>query len=483
MAGITNGVDASLNADCSSLKGGAAAHGIVKKRAKTTSACTAVLDIDVCSWGGHLALRGDWTRMLMRGGVGAGPKHMADYIARDPRTGKPIEVATVVQRARVEEGRRGAWSRLTPAQVLDLATGRTDVLNLMLDGERRSFTRLDGVEGLVLAKGVHANAAYDALIEACMDDDAKIRRAALMAMPEVAQQRSDEVFDHLSVLIDDPEDSVRAAACDALRRMTPVFPSGVEDSLVNALRSTDSRLSKAAWEGLRVMGDSWPSVVCVHVDSLLLEDAVHLRKEAARLLGRVVARAGHQGWDLVTWALADEEVVVRREAAKCLPKLVNPAPKMAVLLAEKVLYDPDATVRGRALKVLERVDLGGSRARSIVLAGTRHAIVDVRRACVEMLHRFMGEDEQRSFAQDRLQAEKDPGIRALLMEMIFDPEIDGSEDQKNRFLAPAEPVPLLDREVAQAMEQPIGMLEPERTEAPPVGPDAPEPPNDEGQQR
>ena len=63
---------------------------------------------------------------------------MADYIARDPRTGKPIEVATVVQRAQVEEGRRGAWSRLNPAQVLDLATGRTDVLNLMLDGERRS---------------------------------------------------------------------------------------------------------------------------------------------------------------------------------------------------------------------------------------------------------------------------------------------------------------------------------------------------------
>ena len=107
----------------------------------------------------------------------------------------------------------------------------------------------------------------------------------------------------------------------------------------------------------------------------------------------------------------------------------------------EVLYDPDATVRGRALKVLERVDLGGSRARSIVLAGTRHDVVDIRRACVEMLHRFMGEDEQRSFAQDRLQVEQDPGIRALLMEMIFDPEIDGSEDQKNRFLAPAEPVP------------------------------------------
>ena len=422
--------------------------------------------------------------MLMRGGVGAGPKPMAEYIARDPRTGKPIEVATVVKRAQVEEGRRGAWSRLNPSQVLDLATGRTEVLELMLDGERQQFSRIDGVEGLVLAKGVHANAAYEALIEACMDDDSDVRCAALSAMPEVAQQRSDELFDHLSVLIDDPVDAVRDAACDALRRMTPVFPSGVEDTLVNALRSPDKRLSKAAWEGLRVMGESWPSVVCLHVDSLLLEDDANLRKEAARVLQRVVARAGHQGWDLVTWALADEEVIVRREAARCLPKLVNPAPKMAVILAEKVLYDTDAKVRNRALKVLERVDMGGSRARSIVLAGTRHDVVDIRRACVEMLHRFMGEEDQRIFAQERLQVEQDPGIRLLLEEMAFDPEIEGSEAQKNRFLAPAEPVPQLDREVVQAMEQAIGLLEPEPSEQPPAQPSPEgEPPQEDGQHR
>ena len=61
-----------------------------------------------------------------------------------------------------------------------------------------------------------------------MNDDADIRRATLMAMPEVAQQRSDELFDHLSVLIDDPVDSVRAA-CDALVDDACV-PSGVEDA-------------------------------------------------------------------------------------------------------------------------------------------------------------------------------------------------------------------------------------------------------------
>ncbi|DAC34076.1 MAG TPA: hypothetical protein HA286_07230, partial [Candidatus Poseidoniaceae archaeon] len=94
------------------------------------------------------------------------------------------------------------------------------------------------------------------------------------------------------------------------------------------------------------------------------------------------------------------------------------------------------------------------------------------------------EEDQRSFAQDRLQVEQDPGIRALLMEMIFDPEIDGNEQQKNRFLAPAEPVPQLDREVAQAMEQPIGLLEPEPVASMEPSPaEGPEPPEEDGQQR
>jgi hypothetical protein len=68
--------------------------------------------------------------------------------------------------------------------------------------------------------------------------------------------------------------------------------------------------------------------------------------------------------------------------------------------------------------------------------------------------------------------------------MVFDPEIEGSEAEKNRFLAPAEPVPQLDREVAQAMEQAIGLLQPEPSEEPPA-PAMPEgePSQDDGQHR
>ena len=76
---------------------------------------------------------------------------------------------------------------------------------------------------------------------------------------------------------------------------------------------------------------------------------------------------------------------------------------MAVILAE-VLYDTDAAVRP-SLKVLERVDLGEREHAQLCSQAPAR-----RRGhpshCVEMLHRFMGEDEQRSFAQERLQVEQ-----------------------------------------------------------------------------
>ena len=56
--------------------------------------------------------------------------------------------------------------------------------------------------------------------------------------------------------------------------------------------------------------------------------------------------------------------------------------------------------------------------------------------------------------------------------------------EKNRFLAPAEPVPQLDREVAQAMEQAIGLLQPEPSEEPPAPPTPEgEPGQNDGQHR
>ena len=42
-----------------------------------------------------------------------------------------------------------------------------------------------------------------------MDDDPKIRAAGLFALPSVAESKPNELFDHLSVLLDDKDASVR----------------------------------------------------------------------------------------------------------------------------------------------------------------------------------------------------------------------------------------------------------------------------------
>jgi hypothetical protein len=69
-------------------------------------------------------------------------------------------------------------------------------------------------------------------------------------------------------------------------------------------------------------------------------------------------------------------------------------------------------------------------------------------------------------AEELLNTEKDEKIIASLKEMVFDASLEGTEAQKNAQLAPAAPVPTLDREIAEAHGHRVG-LEPIRpTETP-----------------
>ena len=53
--------------------------------------------------------------------------------------------------------------------------------------------------------------------------------------------------------------------------------------------------------------------------------------------------------------------------------------------------------------------------------------------------------------------EKDENLRIELKEMTIDESLEGSESQKNKFLAPAPTVPKLDREVAEAHGIQVGL--------------------------
>ena len=57
-----------------------------------------------------------------------------------------------------------------------------------------------------------------------------------------------------------------------------------------------------------------------HIDELFLETDANLRLKGAKLLGKVLAKAGHIGWDLVSWALNDDDARVRQAVAKTLPR-------------------------------------------------------------------------------------------------------------------------------------------------------------------
>jgi hypothetical protein len=67
------------------------------------------------------------------------------------------------------------------------------------------------------------------------------------------------------------------------------------------------------------------------------------------------------------------------------------------------------------------------------------------------------EDKLRLIATELLQTETDDELKKMLNEYTFDASIEGTEAQKNTFLAPALPVPALEREVAQAQGQAVGL--------------------------
>ena len=382
-----------------------------------------------------------------------------DYVAIDPRTGKPISFESSKKRAVISVARDGPWNAIPKINIIPLAIGDIQSLSVDWRGKIYTMTRKDGVEALSKIKGSKINGAHDALIKAASSDDSELRIAALNAMPEIAEQKSGELFDYLSVLLDDQDVNVSKVASQTLEIMAPVFPSGVEDSLVNELLSDVPYRSKAAWNGLQALCDVWPEVVCDHIDWLLQEDNPILRRKASKLLKRVVSTASSAAWDLISWSLQDIDTQVRINAANTLPSMVNREAKMAIIFAERALLDTDSKVRNKALQVLQRVDINVGRAKQIIIASTRHPNPEIRRNCIEMLDRILVEEEQRELAEDLLKTEKDEGIKEILRKLLVDISLEGTEAEKNRFLAPAEPVPAIDREVASAMGHAIGLLD------------------------
>lgn len=390
-----------------------------------------------------------------------------EYVARDPRTGLPIAVTKQRKSTKKIKTESGPWTALTDHDVFALLNKEIETTTIRWNSKSVILTRVDALRALGRFHGVRIHQAHTLLLNHLESDVVGERVAALNVLPEVAILKSDELFDWLSVLLDDDHVDVRKAASRCLTTTSPVFPSGVHSILANELRSTVQYRSDAAWAGLKGLCDTWPEVVVDHVDSLLLEEEMVLRKKGTALLKRIVNKGDSAVWDLISWSLNDSEVEVRRVAAKNLPALARKESRMATLFAERALVDPDSEVRLSAIKAVQTLDTDHGRARELVVRGTKSKDVKVRLACIDMLPRLFGEEVLRTMANELLNEETDKRIIASLKEMAFDASLDGTEAQKNAQLAPSAPVPALDREVAEAQGQRVG-LEPIRSLDTPV---------------
>jgi len=373
---------------------------------------------------------------------------MNRYIARDPRTGLPINVGKKKGKTKQQSVRKGPWMVLRPTQIMDLATGQVETIKVRWQGKDRQLSQKDGIEGIATLPRQLTIPAHDALLEAFSSNRHDVRAAALRVLPDFAPRKSDELFDWLSVLLDDGHDIVQRAASQALIECAAYFPSGIESSLLNEVRHPDPRRRNSGWKALEVLADHWPEVAADHIDGLLLEDEEVIRQRAAKLIQRVLNKSFAAAWDLVSWCLNDDDDKVRLSAAKTLPTLARHDNRMATLFAERILTDTNAEIRLAGIKAMTSLNRDSGRVKDLIIQGARSTDIRIRRASIDLLPRIMGEDQLRILATDLLQHESDDKLITLLSEMQYDAALEGSETEKNAALSPALPIPELERELS-----------------------------------
>ncbi|MED6297798.1 MAG: hypothetical protein VX828_05815 [Candidatus Thermoplasmatota archaeon] len=365
---------------------------------------------------------------------------MREYIARDPKTGKPLRTGRKRSHGLelAYKPGEGAWDALPLDRILPLATGDTDIESVIWRDKERLLRRTDAVRALPRIRGKDQQLAHRALESALGDLNPRLRIAGLESLPYCALQHSDSLFEHLHELLEDIDLDVQKAAQKCLIIVAPVFPSVTEETLRRELRVSEKPRQRSAFEPLKQISSSWPEVAELHIDELIREEEGELRGLAAALLPRLAKHKSATLWDLVGWCLQDEAVVVRRHAARALVPLAEHAPKVTQIALEIAFFDDDEQVRKSALKASRKLDPNSFRMQRIITDGTRHSDRNIRLSCIKMLPVIMVDAEVRIMASELLHQETDTEIKALLQELMIDESLEGTEAEKNAFLAPAE---------------------------------------------
>ena len=139
--------------------------------------------------------------------------------------------------------------------------------------------------------------------------------------------------------------------------------------------------------------------------------------------------------------MEDEDAEVRRRASKTLNSLAGVEPRIGAILVEVAMSDDDPTVRKSAIGALKKLNMESPRVSRMVIDGARDRDYDLRKACIGLLSIILSGTELRETAKELLRQETRTDLRKRLESLSTDLEMEGTEEQKNSFLAPLENVP------------------------------------------
>lgn len=384
--------------------------------------------------------------------------NMSKYVARHPRTGKPLYSEREVE---IETNLRPPISKWDGFELslfelkdlydnlIPLAKGEIieyEINHVGLDGKNIFLNRTDGIKALPRLNSSYNSQLYDVLLDGLNDPLPEIRIASLQILHICACRKPDGLWDILAELLDDDVAEVRRTAIKSLIASVPIFPSGCEVLLYIELRHEHKYRRDGAWKALNELLKKWPEAAMDHLDVLSRDEDVDLRRRSANMLSGAANRKSAIAWDLIGWALQDEDDIVRDNASKAIRTVTHHEPRQALIFAEMALFDTYKPVRKRAVMALEKLG-AGSRVNSLIIRGCKHRDLEIRKNCLKMLPRLMSEDELRDLSFELLNFEKNKSLKDILMEYSKDDQLEGTEFEKNRYLAPAEPIDPLEKEI------------------------------------
>jgi hypothetical protein len=105
------------------------------------------------------------------------------------------------------------------------------------------------------------------------------------------------------------------------------------------------------------------------------------------------------------------------------------------------MFDDDSGVRKNIIRTLKTLDMQNPRVAQLIQDGARDRDPALRKACIDQLSIILTGEKLREVAAELLRQETQPELRTRLERLSRDVDWEGTEEEKNRSLAPLDKVP------------------------------------------